>query len=325
VSNQAGDQTLVVSSAATGERLDRWLAQQFPDLSRNTLQGWIREGRILVNDATVRPNYRLAHADAILVPAPPPPLATHLVPQAIALDILYEDADILVVNKPAGMVVHPAAGHPSGTLVNAVLHHCPDLGGVGGEKRPGIVHRLDRDTSGVMVVAKHDRALAALQKQFKQRAVVKQYVALVEGRLKNDQGEIDAPIGRHPTDRKRQAVLPQDDSHAHHSRDAVTEYTVIARYSVAVRDAQGHGNFTLLHAHPITGRTHQIRVHLAWHGHPIVGDPIYGLRTQRLHAPRLCLHAQSLRLRLPSSGEEVEFAAPMPPDLAEFLQTLVAG
>lgn len=316
---------MLVPAAATGERLDRWLAQQLPDLSRNTLQAWIREGRIQVNHAVVRPNYRLSQADTILVPAPPPPLATHLVSEAIALEILYEDADILVVNKPAGMVVHPAAGHPSGTLVNAVLHHCPDLAGVGGEKRPGIVHRLDRDTSGVMVVAKHDRALAVLQKQFKQRAVVKQYVALVEGRLKDDRGEIDTPIGRHPTDRKRQAVLVQHDSHAHRSRDAVTEYTVIARYSVPVRDAQGHGNFTLLHAHPITGRTHQIRVHLAWLGHPIVGDPIYGLRTQRLHAPRLCLHAQSLRLRLPSSGEEVEFTAPLPSDLAAFLETLAVG
>lgn len=325
MSEASRDHSLVAPAAAAGARLDRWLAQQLPQHSRTTLQVWIKEGRILVNNGVVRPNHRLAEDDDVMIPAPPPPTTSRLNAEAIALDILYEDADILVVNKPAGMVVHPAPGHPTGTLVNAVLHHCPDLDGVGGERRPGIVHRLDRDTSGVMVVAKHDRALAALQRQFKQHSVFKQYVALVEGKLKDDHGEIDAPIGRHPTDRKRQAVLPQDDSGTHRSRDALTEYTVVARYSTAVRDAQGHGNFTLLHAHPITGRTHQIRVHLAWYGHPIVGDPIYGLRTPRLNAPRLCLHAQTLRLRLPSSGEEATFTAPLPSDLAGFLHMIATA
>jgi 23S rRNA pseudouridine1911/1915/1917 synthase len=312
----------MASDDDVGERIDRWLAQQVPEISRSSLQAWIKSGHILVNDRTVRPNHRINAGDAIRLPDAPSPTAADLAPEAIDLDILYEDQDLLVVNKPAGMVVHPSAGHSSGTLVNAVLHHCPDLGGIGGEKRPGIVHRLDRDTSGVIVVAKSERALTALQQQFKQRTVSKQYWALVEGMLKDEQGDISVPIGRHPTDRKRQAVIVQGTEGSNRARVAVTEYAVVARYSVPVRDAQGHGHFTLLHAHPITGRTHQIRVHMAWRGHPVVGDPIYGLPVQRIPAPRLCLHAERLRLRLPSTGHEIEFTAPLPPDLAELLQLL---
>ena len=299
------------------------------------LQGWIKDGRIRIEGLAVRPNYRVRAGEWVVVPSPPPAEPSRLTPEDIALDILYEDADLLVVNKPAGLVVHPAPGHRSGTLVHAILHHCPQLEGIGGEKRPGIVHRLDKDTSGVMVVAKHAAALAALQNQFKRRQVFKQYVALVEGNVREDRGEIVAPLGRHPVDRKRQAVILQAahvggglDAHpssGRASRDAVTAFEVVARYTVPVRNDQNYGHFTLLHAHPLTGRTHQIRVHLAWRGHPIVGDPLYGLAKPRLQAPRLCLHAQELRLRLPSNGVETTFHAPLPQDLATFFAELAAS
>jgi 23S rRNA pseudouridine1911/1915/1917 synthase len=252
-------------------------------------------------------------------PAAPP----GLVAEPLPLSILYEDADILVIDKPAGMVVHPAPGHPTGTVVNAVLHHCPDLIGVGGERRPGIVHRLDKDTSGVMVIAKHDRALRDLQAQFKARRVHKEYLALVEGRLTPAEGRIRVPIGRHPTQRKRQAVFA--DQPGVPAREAVTEYHVEAVYAQRLHNDQGIGHFTWLHAHPITGRTHQIRVHLAWRGHPIVGDPIYGPARPRLRVPRLCLHAARLRLRVPGRGELCEFVAPVPPDLQAVLAQLEGG
>mgnify|MGYP005841255569 CR=1 FL=1 len=321
------EQQLTVPESASGQRLDRWLADQLPQHSRNILQGWIKEGRIRVGSHAVRPNYRVQPGEHIIIPAPPPVQPSDLVAEAIALDILYEDADLLVVNKQAGLVVHPAPGHGSGTLVNAILHHCPDLGGIGGERRPGIVHRLDKDTSGVMVVAKNATALAALQAQFKRRQVAKQYVALVEGSVKDEQGQIIAALGRHPIDRKRQAVIQSHAGSAQSvtAREAITDYQVIARYTVPVRGDQSYGHFSLIHAHPLTGRTHQIRVHLAWSGHPIVGDPLYGLARPRLPAPRLCLHAQELRLRLPSTGEETAFHAPLPTDLVDFFTAIAAA
>ena len=315
----------MAGSADSDARLDRWLSEQLPDHSRSEIQRWIKESNVRVNGSVARANHRLAPGDAVEVLLPPPAVETHLLAQAIPLDILFEDADLLVVNKPAGMVVHPAPGHEAGTLVNAVLHHVPDLIGIGGEKRPGIVHRLDKDTSGVMVVAKHDQALRDLQDQFKRRQVFKQYMALAEGKVKEDSGRIIAPLGRHPTDRKRQAVLqPRANEAKPKARQAVTEYVVTGRYAVRLQNDLGHGNFTLLHAHPITGRTHQIRVHFAWLGHPLVGDPLYGLRQQRLRVPRLFLHAANLRFALPSSGEEMTFTAPLPPDLQAMLDQLAA-
>lgn len=313
---------LHVNPSDAGQRLDRWLAERLPDYSRSTLQRWIKEGAVTIFGVAARASYRLEPDDEVTVAMPEPPQPSTLQAESIPLAILYEDADLLVVDKPTGMVVHPAPGHTQGTLVNAVLHHCPDLAGIGGERRPGIVHRLDKDTSGVMVVAKHERALAALQTQFKARSVRKEYVALVEGQLVPAQGQIDAPIGRHPTDRKRQAILLPGAPGSTRSRQALTEYRVDAIFTVPVRDDQGSGHFSLVRAHPVTGRTHQIRVHLAWRGHPIVGDPIYGLRRQRLIVPRLFLHAARLTFHLPGSGEQRTFDAPLPADLQEVLDRL---
>jgi 23S rRNA pseudouridine1911/1915/1917 synthase len=311
-----------VGTEGATERLDRWLTRQLPEHSRNVIQRWIKEGNVAVNDAPGRANQRLAPGDRIELHLPDAPRLTALIPEAIPLVILYEDQDIIVVDKPAGLVVHPSPGHAGGTLVNAVLYHAPDLTGIGGEVRPGIVHRLDKDTSGTIVVAKHEASLRNLQAQFKSRTVEKHYIALVEGKFGEDQGHIVAPIGRDPRDRKRQAVILDEHSSVLRSRPATTEYKVLARYSVPLNNDLGRGTFTLLQAHPITGRTHQIRVHFAWKGHPIVGDPIYGLRRQRLSAPRLFLHAASLAFTLPSTGEWVKFNAPLPSELQKVVDTL---
>ena len=225
-----------------------------------------------------------------------------------------------MIDKPAGMVVHPAPGHSGGTLVNAVLHHCPGIAGVGGERRPGIVHRLDKDTSGLIVVAKHDVAMRSLQAQFKARTVFKEYLALLEGRLQPEQGRISAPIGRHPTERKRMAVLAPDSPGAADGREAVTSYRVLGVYTGSVYGrSTSVATFSLVSAVLHTGRTHQIRVHFAWLQHPVVGDTLYGFRTPRLPLHRQFLHAHRLRLRLPSSGEEREFVAPLPADLQRLL------
>lgn len=286
-------------------RVDKYVAETVSDLSRAAAQRLIDEGRIRVNGATVKASYRLEPGDTVTVEIPPP-VEVSIAPEAIPLDVVYEDADILVVNKPAGMVVHPAFGHAGGTLVNAVLAHCPDLAGVGGELRPGIVHRLDKDTSGLIVVAKGDAALRDLQAQFKGREVQKAYLALVEGHVSPPTGLIDAPIGRDPRARKKMAVAPRG------GREAQTEYRALEYY-----DAH-----TLIEAHPLTGRTHQIRIHMAFIGHPIVGDSVYGFRKQRAKAPRLFLHAARLAFRLPSTGEWREFQAPLPDDLAGVLARL---
>jgi len=299
------ERRIVLQAERGGVRVDKYVAEAVPDLSRAAVQRLIDEGRILVNGAVVKASYRLEPGDAISVEIPPP-VDVSIAPEAIPLDVVYEDADILVVNKPAGMVVHPAFGHASGTLVNAVLAHCPDLAGVGGELRPGIVHRLDKDTSGLIVVAKGDAALRDLQAQFKGREVRKAYLALVEGHVSPPTGLIDAPIGRDPRARKKMAVVPRG------GREAQTEYRALEFY-----DAH-----TLVEAHPLTGRTHQIRIHMAFIGHPIVGDPVYGFRKQRAKAPRLFLHAARLGFRLPSTGEWREFQAPLPDDLAAVLERL---
>lgn len=308
------------------ERLDRWLALQLPEHSRTAIQRWIKEGSVFVNDRPARANLRLNLGDQVRLDLPETLRPTPLSAEAIPIDILFEDQDIVVVNKAAGLVVHPAPGHTGGTLVNAILHHVPDLGGIGGEIRPGIVHRLDKDTSGVMVVAKNEAALRNLQAQFKGRKVTKHYIALVEGKISDEAGRIVAPIGRDPRNRKRMAVINAGQSAESGSmptsRPATTEYKVIACYLVPLNNDQGRGSFTLVDAHPITGRTHQIRVHFTWLGHPLVGDPIYGLKQQRLTAPRLFLHAARLAFHLPSSGEWMEFSAPIPSDLQELLDRL---
>ena len=285
----------------TGGRLDQVLVRLLPEQSRSRVQHWIREGHVSVAGTRVtRPSLRLQGGETIAVdlPAASP---TELRPESIALDVIYEDDDLLVVNKAAGMVVHPSPGHESGTLVHAVLGHAPDLAGVGGEIRPGIVHRLDRDTSGLIVVAKDERSLRALQDQFRLKSVEKVYQALVDGRPPTREGRVEAPIGRDSRHRQRMTVVPEGKG-----REAVTEYRV--RESLPAH--------ALLEARPRTGRTHQLRVHLAFLGCPVAGDRVYGLRKPTLDLQRQMLHAWKLRFRLPGQAAvEHTFEAPVPADM----------
>ncbi|NOZ51011.1 MAG: RluA family pseudouridine synthase [Chloroflexi bacterium] len=294
--------TLHVDS--TDIRLDRYLSQQLPRHSRAEIQRWIRQGHVLVNGCAAKVSLKLAPGDTVTFDIPDTQPAT-LQAEAIPLVILYEDDDLIAVDKAAGMVVHPAPGHDSGTLVHAILYHCPDLQGVGGEQRPGIVHRLDKDTSGIILVAKNDQAHRYLQDQFRQRSIEKTYLALLIGQLEARQGRIDAPIARHPRHRKRMAIVPQ-------GRAASTSYEVIAFY----------GGTTLVSAHPHTGRTHQIRVHFASLGHPIVGDTVYGPRRDPYRLGRHFLHAHRLRFRRPSDHSLLTLESPLPDELQALLQRL---
>ncbi len=316
--------SISVAAGGEGQRLDRWLAEQLPDRSRSEIQRWIKEGLVAVDGQAARASARLEEGQEVVLAIPEIAPPADLAPEALPLTIVYEDDDLIVVDKPAGMVVHPAPGHSGGTLVNAVLHHCPQIEGVGGERRPGIVHRLDKETSGLIVVAKNDHAHRFLQAQFKDRTVYKEYLALVEGRLTPARGRITAPIGRHPDDRKRQAVLPVDpQTGVSAGRDAITDYNVLGVYAAPGTSSGAPATtFSLVSAELHTGRTHQIRVHFAWYKHPIVGDTVYGLRKQRLKLDRHFLHAHRLRLRLPSTGEAREFVAPLPAELQAILDQL---
>jgi len=291
-----------------GARLDTYIAQIVTDLSRSMVQKLLRAGRISVNGKAVKASYRIEPGDAVTVRVPPPE-PTQILAERIPLNIAYENADVIVVDKPAGMVVHPAFGHRSGTLVNALLAHCPDLAGIGGQIRPGIVHRLDKDTSGLIVVAKSDAAHQQLQNQFKERLVHKTYLALTEGVLTAPCGVIDAPIGRDPLHRQRMAVQRRG------GREARTEYRVQEYFP----------QNSLVAAEPVTGRTHQIRIHFAFIGHPIVGDRVYGFSKQRLGLQRQFLHAARLAFALPGSGQFVEFRSELPSDLASVLTALRAS
>lgn len=303
------DQTFNLVLEHPGERLDKVLADELEEISRSQLQRLIKEGRVLVGGAPAKASYRLEDREVITINVPEP-TPTELVAQNIPLDIRYEDDDVLVVNKPGGMVVHPAAGHQSGTLVNAVLAYCPDLAGVGGEKRPGIVHRLDKDTSGLIIVAKNETALRHLQRQFKERRVGKRYIALVEGLFAQKRALIDAPIGRDPADRKKMAVIPPGSSAR--AREAQTKVTLGKLY-------QAH---SLLTCEPITGRTHQIRVHLAFAGNPIVGDRIYGRRRSMPGLHRHFLHAAEIAFNLPSGDRPLALRAELPAELQAILDSL---
>ena len=307
----------VVEPGDTGLRLDRWLASRLPALSRSRLQSLIEDAHVTVAGKPRKAAYRLHGGDRVRVTIPPlRPEA--LTPERIPLTVIFEDDDVLVVDKPAGMVVHPGAGRPSGTLAAALLVHAPSVAGVGGPGRPGIVHRLDKGTSGLLVVAKSQRAYVALVRQFASRSVSRRYLAVVHGEVKEPAGAIDAPIGRHPRDRVRMTVLSGGRGKA-----AVTRFTVLERF----RD------FTYLEARLGTGRTHQIRVHLAFIGHPVVGDPTYRRRSTPPIEDRqvlalveglsgVALHATALGFVHPATGEPLEFMAPLPERMARVLSYL---
>lgn len=286
-----------------GGRLDVFLAHH-AGLSRSRIQSLIREGAVTIAGAAVKASHTLRAGDEIAVEMREPVEAKTL-PEAIALAVLYEDSSLIVVNKPRGMVVHPGCGVESGTLVNALLAHCVDLSGIGGEKRPGIVHRLDRYTSGVMMAAKSDSAHEALTAQFAARTVKKEYLAIVYGAPKDERGSIDAPVGRHPVDRKRMAVVES-------GRAAVTGYRVEERFD----------GYSLVRLFPLTGRTHQLRVHLTAMGHPIVGDEVYGKRAHGFPIKGQALHAASLSFAHPQTGREMRFTAPLPEDMEAILAAL---
>jgi len=300
-------------------RLDKFLADRIPALSRSAAQRLIDEGQVTVNGEPVKASYKVKGGDlvAALVPGDEPdeePLA-----EAIPLVVVYEDSSLLVVDKPAGMVVHPAPGHPGGTLVNALLAYLPELAASAGAppgeaaSRPGIVHRLDRDTSGLILVAKNEKTRRALQRQFKDRQVHKAYLALLDGHLQPAWGRIEAPLGRDPHHRQRMAVLPG-------GREAITEYHVLEQFSHPIGPVAG--DYTLVEAEPLTGRTHQIRVHLASIGHPIAGDRVYGRRRSSLPLARQFLHARRLGFKHPRTGQQMNLEAALPEDLATVLELL---
>ena len=300
---------LTTQASDAGKRLDRLLQERFPEYSRTRLQEWIRGGQVRVDDGTEKPSYVLRGGETVDVePVAPAPLRAE--PEAIPLDILYEDDDVVAVNKPAGMVVHAGAGCRSGTLVNALLHRFKTLSGLSGELRPGIVHRLDRYTSGVILVARHDAAHRRLAEQFAGRQVEKLYIALVHGAVKQEQGRIEKPIARDPVRRVRMTAR------LGRGRTALTQYRVLKRFR----------RFTLLEVRIGTGRTHQIRVHMAGMGHPVVGDRLYGAPAEVEGMPalgRYFLHARRIQFRKPSTGDPVTVEAPLPEELEAWLKGLL--
>lgn len=290
-----------VSPDADGKRIDHFLTQCISSMSRNQVQRLIEKGMALVNSRKVRSSYRLRTGDQVDLNIPPPEKIT-LSPEPIPLDVVYEDDDLLVINKPAGLVVHPAPGHARGTLVNALLNHCPALPGIGGYLRPGIIHRLDKDTSGLLVVSKTDLAHQGLSEQMKNRKIKRRYLALVHGNIREDKGLIDAPLGRDPKNRKKFAVVPD-------GKKARTYYYTKERF----------GDYTLLEVELETGRTHQIRVHMAYIGYPVAGDPVYGPRKNPLKLEKHALHAYQLCFMHPRTNEFLSFEVPLPESFEETL------
>lgn len=297
---------LIPAKEQAAVRLDKYLAEQLPDLSRSYIQKLILDGNVTVNQKHVKSNYKTSAGDIIEI-AVPEPEEPDILPEDIPLNILYEDEDILVVNKPKGMVVHPAPGHYSGTLVNAVMYHCKgQLSGINGILRPGIVHRIDRDTTGSLLICKNDKAHRILAEQLKEHSITRKYHAIIYGNLKENTGTIVAAIGRHPTDRKKMSTK------APNGRRAVTHYKVLERF----------GKFTYIECQLETGRTHQIRVHMASIGHPILGDDVYGPAKSSYKLNGQTLHAKILGIRHPSSREYMEFDAPLPEYFENLLKKL---
>ena len=296
---------LRASEESKNQRLDAFLASSLDGLTRSQATRLIESGEIAVNGRAVSKSYKLAGGEDIAVTLPEPE-PVEAVPQDIPLDVVYEDADVIVVNKPSGMVVHPAPGHPDGTLVNALLYHCAGtLSGIGGALRPGIVHRIDRDTSGLIIAAKNDAAHQYLSAQLADHTLARTYECIVVGSLREDRGTVDAPIARHPTDRKRMAVVAG-------GREAVTHWEVIARYPGS----------THVRCRLETGRTHQIRVHMAYIGHPILGDTVYGAKKEVPGLTGQCLHAVGLRFLHPRTHEVVELSCPLPDEFTRMLQKI---
>ena len=297
--------TLQLHKEDAGSRIDAWLAANLEDMTRSAAQRLLEEGSVTVNGKSVAKNYKVTGSETIEVKLPDPE-PVDVVPQNIPLDIVFEDSDVIVVNKPKGLVVHPAPGHPDGTLVNALLYHCGgSLSGIGGELRPGIVHRIDRDTSGLIIAAKNDFSHQKLAAQLQDHTLARVYHCIVTGNLREDSGTIDAPIGRHRTDRKKMAVVAD-------GRNAVTHWAVLERY-------QG---FTYAECRLETGRTHQIRVHMAHIGHPILGDTVYGNKKPVPGLQGQCLHAVGLRFTHPRSGELVELRCGLPEEFEAQLRKL---
>ena len=298
-------QLVKVTDVDAGKRIDKLLSEQLPDLTRSAIQHLMQDGCVMISGTPVKKNAKAAVGDEITVELPEPKEVA-IEPENIPLDIVYEDGDIIVVNKPKGMVVHPAPGNWSGTLVNALMYHCGDsLSGINGEIRPGIVHRIDKDTSGLLVVAKNDRAHQSLAEQIKVHSAGRRYYAVVYGTPREQKGTVNAPIARHPVDRKKMAVISG-------GREAITHYEVLEQYA-------GYSYLTFLLE---TGRTHQIRVHMAHIGHPIIGDPLYGPTKDKWKLQGQCLHAGELTLTHPATGERMTFQAPLPAYFTTVLQKL---
>ena len=299
--------TLQPNKEDAGKRIDAWISGQMEDMTRSAVQRLLEEGRITCNGKVPAKNYKLNGTETLEISLPDP-VPVDVVPQNIPLDVVYEDEDVIVVNKPKGLVVHPAPGHPDGTLVNALLYHCGDsLSGVGGELRPGIVHRIDRDTSGLIIAAKNDFAHHKLAAQLQDHSLARVYHCIVTGNLKEDSGTVDAPIGRHPVDRKKMAVVAD-------GRNAVTHWRVLERFS----------GFTYVECRLETGRTHQIRVHMAHTGHPILGDTVYGNKKPVPGLQGQCLHAVGLRFLHPRTGKLVELGCSLTEEFENQLRKLHA-
>ena len=299
-------QEFIVAPEDAGVRIDRYLSDQCQDISRSYLQKLLKEQSVLVEEKTVKSNYKVNTGDRISLTLPEI-REPEIVPEDIPLDIIYEDKDIILINKPKGMVVHPAAGHYSGTLVNGLMSHCrSELSGINGVMRPGIVHRIDMDTTGVLIVCKNDMAHNSISQQLKEHSITRRYAAIVHGVLKDDEGTINAPIGRHPIDRKKMSINEKN------GRDAITHYRVLERFR----------QYTYIECQLETGRTHQIRVHMASTGHPLLGDSVYGPAKCPFRLNGQTLHAGVLGIIHPRTGEYMEFSAPLPDYFEELLRKL---
>lgn len=296
----------IVEEDQSGERLDKFVTDSMDDtaVSRTQVQEWIKAGAVEVDGKAAKANYKVTESNRVVLHIPELENAA-IEPEAIPLEVIYEDSDLIVINKPRGMVVHPAPGHTSGTLVNALMHHCNDLSGINGMIRPGIVHRIDKDTTGLLMAAKNDLAHISLAEQLKEHTVMRKYIALVHGNLPHDQGTIDAPIGRDLKDRKLFTVTERN------SRHAVTHFVVLERL----------GDYSIVELQLETGRTHQIRVHMKYIGHPLAGDPVYG-RNKTVALKGQALHAAVLGFTHPRSGERLQFEVPLPADFEHVLNSL---